>query len=313
MTTAPFFSVIIPAYNCAHLIGETIESVYAQHCTDYEILIVNDGSTDNTADVIARYAASSGGRIKLIQQENRGEGGARNRGMFEARGRYLAFLDQDDLWFPWTLKTYREVLEKYAFPAILVGSGAEFSGEHLRGSVQMAPLKEKYYDDFFSLAKCPYLPTGTPGTVVRADEARRVGGLSDVRVVGIDQEFYYKLGDEKGLVFISSPLTVAIRRHAGNLQKNTAMAAKGALFLIGNEKACKYPGGAERRWSRRVLMTRFLRTISLQCLHAQYFGQGFNIYWKTWLWHLRLGRIKYLVGFPLIYLLERLRNHGRQD
>jgi glycosyltransferase involved in cell wall biosynthesis len=313
MLTAPFFSIIIPAYNCAHLIGETIDSARAQQFSDYEIIVVNDGSTDTTADVISRCSTSLSGRITIINQENKGEGGARNRGIFCARGKYLAFLDQDDLWFPWTLKTYYQVLAKHDFPAILVGSGKDFTVELSHEIFQEKPSIEKYYEDFFSLARHPYLPTGTPGTVVRADEARRVHGLSEARVVGIDQEFYYKLGDAKGLVFVSAPLTVAIRRHAGNLQKNTAMAAQGALFIIDKEKAGQYPGGSERMWSRRFLMTRVVRTISLQCLRSKYFAQGMKIYQQTFFWHICLCRIKYLVGFPLAYLLERSRNHGKSE
>ena len=311
MTTTPFFSIIIPAYNCAHLIGETIESVYKQQFTDYEIIIVNDGSTDTTDDVISRYSAASSGRITVINQENKGEGGARNTGIFTAKGKYLAFLDQDDLWLPWTLETYFQLLKKYKFPAFLVGSGNEFTGNVPMELFQKVPPVEKLYDDFFSLARYPYLPAGTPGTVVSADEARRVGGLSDARVVGIDQEFYYKLGDAKGLVFVSAPLTVAIRRHPGNLQNNTAMAAQGALFIIGNEKDGKYPGGSERAWDRRTLMTRFVRTISLQCLNSKHLAQGWEIYRQTFFWHIRLCRIKYLVGFPLAYLREGVRIHGK--
>ena len=312
-TPAVFFSVIIPAYNCAHLIGETIASVYAQEFTDYEVVIVNDGSTDSTADVLSGYEASSGGRIRVISQQNKGEGGGRNAGIFEARGRYLTFLDQDDLWFPWTLKTYFQVLSRHNFPALLVGSGQEFTGDASTLCLHESPVIEKHYDDFFSLARLPYLPTGTPGTVVRSDEARRVGGLSEARVIGIDQEFYYKLGDAKGLVFVSAPLTVAIRRHAGNLQKNTAMAAQGALFLIRNEKEGTYPGGRVRAWERRLLMARLVRTISLQCLKTGHFAEAWAIYRQTILWHLRLCRIRYLVGFPLTYVLERLRKDGKEE
>lgn len=306
-----FFSVIIPAYNCAHLIGETIESVYIQQFTDYEIIIINDGSTDATEEVILQYCALSDGRITVVNQANKGEGSARNAGIFKARGKYLAFLDQDDIWFPWTLNTYFQVLTKYGFPALLVGSGNEFTSETSFDRFHESSVIENYYDDFFSLARCSYLPTGTPGTVVRSDEARRVGGLSDVRVVGIDQEFYYKLGDAKGLIFVSAPLTVAIRRHSGNLQKNITMAAQGALFIIGKENANEYPGGSERMWQRRILMTRFVRTISMQCLKSKTFAQGWGIYLKTFLWHIRLSRIKYLVGFPLAYCLERVRTHDR--
>jgi glycosyltransferase involved in cell wall biosynthesis len=307
----PSFSVIIPAYNAEKYIEKTLKSALRQDFNDYEIVIVNDGSTDRTAEILSTYHNTAGDIIRVIHQQNKGEGGARNTGIFNARGKYLAFLDQDDIWFPWTLKTYFQLLTKYNFPAFLVGSGKEFTAEASAATFQKVPIVEKYYDDFFSLARYPYLPTGTPGTVVRSGEARRVGGLSNARVVGIDQEFFYKLGDAKGLVFVSAPMTVAIRRHSGNLQNNIPMAAQGSLFVIGNEKANKYPGGPERAWDRRTLMTRFVRTISMQCLNSKYFAQGFEVYRKTFFWHLRLCRIKYLVGFPLAYLLKRALPRGK--
>jgi glycosyltransferase involved in cell wall biosynthesis len=306
----PLFSVIIPAYNCEHLISETLESALAQRYQDYEIIVVNDGSTDNTAQVLAAFCSRYGDRIKVIHQENKGEGGARNTGIFNARGKYLAFLDQDDLWFPWTLETYFHVLNKYDRPALVVGSGNEFTVEASKDIFHDIPVVAEYYEDYFALARYPYLPTGTPGTVVRSDEALRVGGLSEVRVVGIDQEFYYKLGDARGLVFVSAPRTVAIRRHSGNLQKNTTMAAQGALFIIGNEKNQRYPGGCTRMWDRRTLLTRFVRTISMRCVKEKLYKQGWEIYLLTFGWHIRLCRIKYLLGFPLAYLYERYRIHG---
>jgi len=305
-TMPPFFSVIIPAYNCGHLIGETLDSALEQDFDDFEIIVVNDGSTDSTRDVLETYAKKQGMRIQVIDQENKGEGGGRNRGIFSAQGKYLAFLDQDDLWFPWTLLTYYDALKANGFPAVLIGSGQEFSDIETIKSIKFAPQKTKYFSDYFSLAKHPYIPAGTPGTVVRTDEARRVGGLSTARVIGIDQEFFYKLGDAQGVAYVISPTTVAIRRHSGNLQRNIEMTAKGALFLIRGEIDNRYPGGDERKWDRRVIISRMVRTMSLRCLRAKYFSEGWEIYFRTLLWNLRLGRLKYLLGFPIKYVFEKV-------
>lgn len=91
----PKVSVIMPAYNVAEFIEGAIESVLAQSFTDFELLIVNDGSTDATLRCCERYRDA---RIRIVSQENRGLAGARNSGIREARGKYLAFLDADDLW-----------------------------------------------------------------------------------------------------------------------------------------------------------------------------------------------------------------------
>src|SRR4028118_1383709 len=88
-------SVVIPCYNQARFLGEAIESVLSQTYTDFEVIVVDDGSTDDTAEVASSYAAEDA-RVRLVRQENRGLAGARNRGLAESRGEYVVFLDSDD-------------------------------------------------------------------------------------------------------------------------------------------------------------------------------------------------------------------------
>ncbi|MQN02281.1 MAG: glycosyltransferase family 2 protein [Lachnospiraceae bacterium] len=92
-------SIITPCYNGAKYVGETIESVLAQDYTDWEMIIVNDGSSDNSCDIVSSYAAKDP-RITLINQPNGGSAKARNNGIEHANGRYIALLDADDLWNP---------------------------------------------------------------------------------------------------------------------------------------------------------------------------------------------------------------------
>lgn len=92
----PQFSAIIPAFNSAATIAETLESVLAQTFLDFEIVVVDDGSTDDTALILERYTD----RITLVTQKNRGLSGARNAGVRAASGRWLALLDADDTWTP---------------------------------------------------------------------------------------------------------------------------------------------------------------------------------------------------------------------
>src|SRR5699024_4295672 len=90
-------SVIIPAYNASDYIGRCMENVISQTYSDLEMIVVNDGSTDNTKNIISKYKKKDK-RIMLINQENKGVAIARNLAIKNAKGRYIAFLDSDDLW-----------------------------------------------------------------------------------------------------------------------------------------------------------------------------------------------------------------------
>ncbi len=108
MTTTPFFSVVIPVYNRAALLGRALRSVLAQSEQDFEIVVIDDGSADNPSRVVEELADP---RIVFVRQDNRGGGAARNTGIAKARGRFIAFLDSDDRFFPHHLATMRKLLE----------------------------------------------------------------------------------------------------------------------------------------------------------------------------------------------------------
>jgi len=113
----PFFSVIIPTYNRAHLVGETIESFLKQTFKDFELIIVDDGSTDNTKQVISKYLSDP--RVKYIYQENKERGAARNTGAREAKGTYLLFFDSDDIALPEHLEKAYELIMKHGIDKVL--------------------------------------------------------------------------------------------------------------------------------------------------------------------------------------------------
>jgi glycosyltransferase involved in cell wall biosynthesis len=104
----PKISVIIPTYNREQLISRAINSVLAQTYKDYEIIVIDDGSTDHTKEALEPFE----GKIKYFYQDNSGISGARNRGIEEARGNYIAFLDSDDAWMPEKLATQAEILDR---------------------------------------------------------------------------------------------------------------------------------------------------------------------------------------------------------
>ncbi|MFW5883131.1 MAG: glycosyltransferase family 2 protein, partial [Verrucomicrobiota bacterium] len=122
----PKVSVIIPTYNRKALLARAIESVQAQTFTDFELLVIDDGSTDGTAELMA---ALDEPRLRYLQQpQNAGVAAARNRGLREARGRYIAFLDSDDTWLPHKLASQVEILDAAPEAVGLVYGGVEDVG-----------------------------------------------------------------------------------------------------------------------------------------------------------------------------------------
>src|SRR5262245_41673604 len=119
------FSVIIPTHNRLDFLKQAISSVWAQTHTDYEIIVVDDGSTDGSMD----YLLSLGSRVTALRRANRGPGAARNSGAERAVGRYLAFLDSDDSWYPWALATFHELIQQYHDPGLIGAATLQFQGQ----------------------------------------------------------------------------------------------------------------------------------------------------------------------------------------
>jgi glycosyltransferase involved in cell wall biosynthesis len=111
-TTRPTVTVILPTYNRAQFLPGAFESVSRQSFSDWDLVVVDDGSTDNTREVIREFERSGGARIRHVCQKNGGAYSARNRGLDEATGKYVAFFDSDDLWLPHHLDRCVTALEK---------------------------------------------------------------------------------------------------------------------------------------------------------------------------------------------------------
>ena len=138
-------SIITPLYNSERFVGQTIESVMAQTYPEWEMIIVNDGSTDKGADVVSCYAAKDK-RIRLLEQENGGCASARNHGLSEAKGRYYCFLDSDDYWDPEFLEEQlRFMTEKRAAIVTCSVRRVDENGKAIL-SPQIVPERMTYFD-----------------------------------------------------------------------------------------------------------------------------------------------------------------------
>lgn len=137
----PHVSVVIPMYNRAKTIGETIQSVLAQTYPHFEIVIVDDGSTDESVDIVHRYMQKEN-RIRLVRQENQGLGRVANRCIDEAHGTYIARLDADDLCMPNRLERQVEYLDAHPHTG-LVGSMYRTFGEGVEPQICQLPQKHE--------------------------------------------------------------------------------------------------------------------------------------------------------------------------
>lgn len=186
-------SVIIPAFNAAKTIIRAIDSVRAQECDALEILIIDDGSSDNTIEVV-RSVAREGEQIRIFQMEkNQGVSAARNVGIRNAKGTYIAFLDADDIWLPGKLKNQIEMIKSDS-SITLVSCNSQLlspTGEFLKeGHVNRPPVQG--VDAWKTLLTYNFLPTPTVFTYTEL--VREIGGFDESLKVGEDLDLWIKLG-----------------------------------------------------------------------------------------------------------------------
>ena len=204
---APTVSVIMPAYNRAHLVGQSIQSVLDQTFRDFELIVVDDGSTDDTEQTVGQFSDS---RIRYIYQDHKGIGAARNTGLRKAQGRYLAFLDSDDVWLPNLLEVEVPILEEH--PAIgVVYAKAQAMDKYgkpmsqFRGAPQKYPgdaFKSALYGDFLSIQ----------AILVRRECCDRAGPFDETLVAREDWDMWIRIARYYRLVHVDKVLA-RFRRH----------------------------------------------------------------------------------------------------
>jgi cellulose synthase/poly-beta-1,6-N-acetylglucosamine synthase-like glycosyltransferase len=294
------FSVIIPTFNRRELLRRTVESVISQVGTEFEIIVIDDGSTDGTLEMLRTSAP----RVRTLTQTNRGPGAARNLGMQNASGDYIAFLDSDDLWFSWTLNTYRAVIQQCGRPAFIAGRPFRFSDESQLSAAREEELKLESFADYFASGD-QWRWWGASSFVIRRDALQTVGGFTFDLNNGEDADLAMRLGTSPGFVQVQSPATFAYREHAGTLTGVIEQRYRAACKWIDRELSGEYPGGAARQYERRRILSRHIRPTPLALVDAGQAGRGWEIYRRIWKWNLAERRIRYLLALP-VKILSRL-------
>jgi glycosyltransferase involved in cell wall biosynthesis len=257
-------------------------------------------------DHTVAWLRTLGDRISVFTQANLGPGSARNLGASQARGEYLAFLDSDDHWFPWTLQTYETIIRQSARPAFIAGKPLRFRTDAELLEAEELPLSIARFDDYLASGDA-WRWWGVSSFVMQREAVLACGGFATENINGEDADLALKLGIAPGFVQIMEPVTFGYREHASNLTANLSKTVAGAWHKIRMEQAGRYPGGASRATERWRVLTRHLRPVILACLRTRRRAEAWNLYRSTFAWHWQLGRWKFLAGCFLQAIICRWR------
>lgn len=217
-------SVIIPAYNGDRYLAEAIDSVLEQTYRDYEIIVVDDGSTDNTAQVARQY----GNRVRYLSQKNQGVAASRNFGLAAALGDYIAFLDQDDLFLPHKLAIQTELLDKDADLG-MVNSGWQIYQDRSSSDLAIATAAVQPWQQIPDLSAANLIvwkPVFLGAMLFRRDWLERSGGFNTTLEQTPDVDLVMRLAKMGCSAAWVEQITVKYRQHEANASKNSLLQAQ---------------------------------------------------------------------------------------
>jgi len=281
-------TVILPAYNSANYIADTVECLLSQTYKAIEIIVINDGSTDSTLDVLTAY--SDTGKIKLIDQKNTGVAAARNVGISMAQGEYIAFIDSDDYWFSEKLSTQVRYLEQHSEVGAVYAAWHEWRPDV--NGIFPSPLsmesKSINLDIDPTLSGWIYIELlfdcviHTSSIMIRSPILCQLGGFDANLVMGEDYDLWLRLSRTTKIDKLSTPLSL-YKIHAESLTQKKPLAVCYQGMVI--ERAIKewgYKGPDGRETSKHKI--RFVLA---------------NIYFNFFYQHYKQGDKKFAILFAL--------------
>ena len=210
----PLVSVIIPTYNRGWTLAEAVESVLAQDYKDFELIVVNDGSTDDTKNILAVYEG-----VTVLDQTNQGVSAARNNGVAHSRGSYVAFLDSDDLWLPQKLAVQVDFFRKN--PEVLICQTQE---TWVRNGRRVNPGKrhQKQSGMFFerSLELCLVSPSAV---MMKKALFEEMGGFDESLPACEDYDLWLRINAKYPIYLIDQSLIVKRGGHRDQLSANPGL------------------------------------------------------------------------------------------
>jgi len=243
----PRISVVIPTYNSASSLREAIESVLRQTYADFEIVVIDDGSTDDTGCVVRSF----GDRVCYWRQDNRGVSAARNHGIKKSRGQYVAFLDSDDLWLPGKLAEQIPLLDRDPEIGLVYSDWTVVSEQIVLEPSYLSKLPAASGHVFDELVQSGFILTS--GTVVRRRCLEDVGDFDETLSIAQDYDLWLRICYRWKIALVNKPLVIK-RSWDGSLSSNSLKTAAERIALF--EKTLKnFPdmSPSRRRLVRRQL------------------------------------------------------------
>jgi glycosyltransferase involved in cell wall biosynthesis len=234
----PEVSVIIPAYNSARYLQEAVDSVLAQTFDDFEVLVIDDGSTDDTEAVMRRYGAP----VRYIRQRNGGVASARNRGIQEASGRYIAFLDADDTWYANKLGRQLAALEQHPDARFCYSAFTVVDSQMRELFVRRSDRRGSAVEDLLTRGNV----VGSICTVL-ADRSlfAAAGGFDPALSQCADWDMWVRLAVHTEFLYIDEPL-VTYRHHGDMMSRDPALLESDSVRVLDKAFAMSSVAGVQR-------------------------------------------------------------------
>lgn len=220
----PLISVVIPVYNGEKTIRQTLESVLNQTFTDFEVIVINDGSQDTTLEIVANIADP---RLKVFSYPNAGQAASRNRGLSQARGEFIAFLDADDLWTSDKLEAQLRVLQENPQAAVAYSWSdcIDESGNFLRE----ASHRTVNGDVYAKLLLTDFLDNGS-NPLIRRQAITEVGGFDESLLPAEDWDMWLRLAARYH--FVAVPYPQVLYRQSANSESSNVLRLELACLRV---------------------------------------------------------------------------------
>ncbi|MEX0330157.1 MAG: glycosyltransferase family 2 protein [Puniceicoccaceae bacterium] len=291
------FSVVIPTFNAGAFVRRTLESIHSQDYKSFEVIIVDDHSTDDTLELVRL----SGHPKQILTNPGKGVGAARNHGASIARGDYLCFLDADDIWFPWVLSNFAKCIESNENPPWVIGKSIPFTADiELDNPTRLTLHAAEHpvtfvYSNFLSTYR-KYMEIHTGTHAIRRDVFTQCGGYDEHLGNLEDGDIYLKLSEVGPMVLIERPVLLGYRQREDSVSKLRKGQLDDCMTVYNRARSGFYASTSRSARQQSYVASRYLRPVLVDLARTGSRG----IFLRYWLGILRteifLGHFKFVLG-----------------